>query len=114
MLLDLKKYHLNRNDILLSPNSRFEVDFFKNQTDETALDMFPNSLFNKKVSLLNDHFVGFMMKMTDAKIVVFGDYEQRYDIPKTKAVEEVDNNITLDMEWSEFVSYRVIDSKLSN
>lgn len=109
MLLDLKKYYLNRNDILLSPSSIFEVEFFKTQTDETALDMFPNSLFNRKVSLLNDHFVGFVMKMTDTKIVVFGDYEQRYDIPKTKAAE-VDNNITLDMEWSDFVSYRVNDS----
>ena len=103
---ELKKYHLNRNDILLSTNLGFEIELFENEANETALDIFPNSLFNKKVSLLNDNFVGFMMKMTDAKIIVFGDYEQRYDIPKIKTVE-VGNNIIVDMELNEFASYRV-------
>jgi len=103
---ELKKYHLNRNDILLSINSGFEIEPFENKTNETALDIFPNSLFNKKVSLLNDNFVGFMMKMTDAKIIVFGDHEQRYYIPKIKTAE-VDNNIIVDMEWNEFASYRL-------
>ena len=103
---ELKKYHLNRNDILLSTNSDFEIELFESKTNETALDIFPNSLFNKKVSLLNDNFVGFMMKMTDAKIIVFGDYEQRYDIPKIKTAE-VDNNIIVKMEWNEFASYRL-------
>jgi len=46
------------------------------------------------------------MKMTDAKIIVFGDHEQRYDIPKIKTAE-VDNNIIVDMEWNEFASYRL-------
>lgn len=103
---ELKKYHLNRNDILLSTNSGFEIELFESKTNETALDIFPNSLFNKKVSLLNDNFVGFMMKMTDAKIIVFGDYEQRYEIPKIKATE-TDNNIIVDMRWDEFASYRI-------
>ena len=104
---ELKKYHLNRNDILLSTNLGFEIELFESKTNETALDIFPNSLFNKKVSLLNDNnFVGFMMKMTDAKIIVFGDYEQRYEIPKIKTAE-VDNNIIVDMELNEFTSYRV-------
>jgi hypothetical protein len=103
---ELKKYHLNRNDILLSTNSGFEIELFESKTNETALDIFPNSLFNKKVSLLNDNFVGFMMKMTDAKIIVFGDYEQRYEIPKIKAIE-TDNNIIVDMRWDEFASYRI-------
>lgn len=103
---ELKKYHLNRNDILLDDNSRFEIEFFENKTYETALDIFPNSLFNKKVSLSDDIFVGFMMQMTNTKIIVFGDYEQRYDIPKAKAVES-DNGIIVDMEWNEFATYRV-------
>ncbi|HYG00406.1 MAG TPA: hypothetical protein VD815_09955 [Candidatus Saccharimonadales bacterium] len=44
--------------------------------------------------------------MNDTKIVIFGDYEQRYDIPKIKTTK-VNNNIVLDMEWNEFASYRV-------
>jgi hypothetical protein len=103
---ELKKYHLARNDILLSTNSGFEIELFENKTNETALDIFPNSLFNKKVSLSDNSFVGFMMEMTDSKIVVFGDYEQRYDIPKIKTAE-FNNNIVLAMEWNEFASYRV-------
>ena len=103
---ELKKYHLNRNDILLSTKSSFEIELFENKTNETALDIYPNSLFNKKVSLVDENFVGFMMEMTDTKIVVFGDYERRYDIPKIKTTE-VNNNIVLDMEWNEFASYRV-------
>ena len=103
---ELKKYHLNRNDILLDDNLRFEIELFENKTNETALDIFPNSLFNKKVSLSDNSFVGFMMEMTDSKIVVFGDYEQRYDIPKIKTAE-VNNNIVVAMEWNEFASYRV-------
>ena len=105
MQLDLKKYHLNRNDVLLSANSNFESEL-TDKTNETALDIYPNSLFNKKVSLVDHSFVGFIMEMTDTKIVVFGDYEQRYDIPKSKAAE-VDNNIIVNMEWSEFVSYKI-------
>jgi hypothetical protein len=103
---ELKRYHLNRNDILLSTDRGFELERFESRANETALDIFPNSLFNKKVSLLNDNFVGFMMKKTDAKIIVFGDYEQRYEIPKIKTTE-VDNTIIVDMEWNEFVSYMI-------
>ena len=103
---ELKKYHLNRNDILLSTKPSFEIELLENKTNETALDIYPNSLFNKKVSLVDENFVGFMMEMTDTKIVVFGDYEQRYDIPKSKTTE-VDNNILVNMEWSEFVSYKI-------
>ena len=103
---ELKKYHLNRNDILLSTNSGFEIELFEDKTNETALDIYPNSLFNKKVSLSDENFVGFMMEMTDTKIIVFGDYEQRYDIPKIKTAE-FNNNIVLAMEWNEFASYRV-------
>lgn len=100
----LKKYHLNRNDILLSTNSCFEMEISGNESDETALDIYSNSLFNKKVNLSKNNFVGFVMETTDSKIVVFGDYEQRYDIPKTRAIEVDDDNIIIDMDWNQFAS----------
>ena len=46
------------------------------------------------------------MKETNDKIVVFGNYGQRYDIPKSKT-SEVGNNIILNMNIKEFVSYEV-------
>lgn len=109
-ICNLEKYHLDRNDILLSINPSFEIDLIGNKaTNVTALDIFPNSLFNKKVTLSDNSFVGFMMETTDSKIVVFGDYEQRYDIPKTKVTKVDDDNLIVDMEWDEFCSHRVND-----
>jgi hypothetical protein len=80
------------------------IEIFNNETTESAIDRFPNSLFNKKVSLLNEDFVGFMMGITDTEITIFGDYDQRFDVPISK-VREVNNNLVLDMEWTEFKSY---------
>ena len=106
---ELKRYLLDRNDILVSTNLSDEEEHFNNETGESAIDRFPSSLFNKKVSLLNEDFVGFMMGKTDTKITIFGDYDQRFDVPISKA-SEVNNNLVLDMEWTEFKSYRSDDS----
>jgi len=103
---NLKRYLLNRNDILLTTDLSNENDLWLNETVESAIDKFPNSLFNKKVILLNKDFVGFMMKVQDNKIVVFGDYDQRFDVPLSKAYE-VGDNIVLEMNWSELNTYKI-------
>ncbi len=46
------------------------------------------------------------MKETNDKIVVFGNYVQRYDIPKSKTYE-VGDNIILKMNIKEFLTYEV-------
>ena len=101
---ELRRYLLDRNDILVSTKLSNEEEIFNNETGESAIDKFPSSLFNKKVCLLNEDFVGFMMGKTDTEITIFGDYDQRFDVPISKA-REVDNNLVLDMEWTEFKSY---------
>ena len=101
---ELIRYLLDRNDILVSTKLNNEEEIFNNETTESAIDRYPSSLFNKKVSLLNEDFVGFMMGKTDTEITIFGDYDQRYDVPISKA-KEVNNNLVLDMEWTEFKSY---------
>ena len=102
---ELRRYLLDRNDILVSTNLSNEEELFNNESSESAIDRFPSSLFNKKVTLMNEDFVGFMMGKTDTEITIFGDYDQRFDVPISK-VREVNNNIVLDMEWTEFKSYR--------
>ena len=67
---------------------------------------YPNSLFSKGVKILNEDFVGFIMKETKDKIVVFGNYVQRYDIPKSKTYE-VGDNVILNMNIKEFLTYEV-------
>ena len=103
---ELRRYLLDRNDILVSTNLSNEEEIFNNETTESAIDRFPSSLFNKKVSLLNEDFVGFMMGKTDTQITIFGDYDQRFDVPISIA-REFNNNLVLDMEWTEFKSYRL-------
>ena len=47
---ELIRYLLDRNDILVSTNLSNEEEHFNNETGESAIDRFPSSLFNKKVS----------------------------------------------------------------
>ena len=105
---ELKRYLLDRNDILVSTNLSNEEENFNNETTESAIDRFPSSLFNKKVSLLNEDFVGFMMGKTDTQITIFGDYGriEKFGLPISIA-REFNNNLVLDMEWTEFKSYRL-------
>jgi hypothetical protein len=46
------------------------------------------------------------MKETDKKIVVFGDHNFRYDIPKSKIIA-VGRNLILDMDFPEIFRYKV-------
>jgi hypothetical protein len=46
------------------------------------------------------------MKETDDKIVVFGDHNYRYDIPKSKIIA-VGRNVILDMDFPEIFNYKV-------
>ena len=103
---ELKKYLLDRNDILVSTNLSKEEELFNNETGESAIDRFPSSLFNKKVSLLNEDFVGFMMGTTDTEITIFADYDQRFDIPKSK-IKVVGSSVILNIDMDEFMTYKV-------
>ncbi len=66
---------------------------------------YPKSLFNKGVRAKNEDHVGYIMKETDDKIVVFGDHGYRYDIPKSKIIA-VGRNVILDMDFPEIFKYR--------
>ncbi|WP_144729345.1 hypothetical protein [Candidatus Nitrosocosmicus arcticus] len=68
--------------------------------------MYPNSLLSKGVKILNEDFVGFIMKETTDMIVVFGNYVQRYDIPKSK-IYTIGGNVILNMNFAEFLTYEV-------
>jgi hypothetical protein len=67
---------------------------------------YPRSLFNKGVRAKNEDHVGHVMKETDKKIVVFGDHNFRYDIPKSKVIA-VGRNVILDMDFPEIFNYKV-------
>ena len=67
---------------------------------------YPKSLFNKGVRVLNEDHVGHIMKETDDKIVIFGSYGYRFDVPKSK-IKEVGRNVILNMDFNELMKYKV-------
>jgi hypothetical protein len=67
---------------------------------------YPKSLFNKGVRIENEDHVGHVMKETDDKIVVFGERDYRFDVPKSK-ITFVGRNVILGMEWDELFKYKV-------
>jgi hypothetical protein len=81
-------------------------------TPDTNIDLatyekeYPKSLFNKGVRAKNEDHVGYVMKEVGDKIVVFGDRDYRYDIPKSKIIA-VGRNVILDMDFPEIFNYKV-------
>jgi hypothetical protein len=67
---------------------------------------YPKSLFNKGVRIENEDHIGHIMKETEDKIVIFGEYNYRFDVPKSK-IKQVGRNVILDMEYSELFKYKV-------
>lgn len=67
---------------------------------------YPKSLFNKGVRIENEDSIGHIMRETDDKIVVFGSYDYRFDVPKSK-IKEVGRNVILSLDYSELFKYKV-------
>jgi len=46
------------------------------------------------------------MKETEDKIVIFGEYNYRFDVPKSE-IKQVGRNVVLNMEYPELFKYKV-------
>jgi hypothetical protein len=68
--------------------------------------MVSGKYFNRGVMALDKPHIGHVMKETDKNIVVFGDHNFRYDIPKSKVIA-VGRNVILDMDFPEIFNYKV-------
>lgn len=102
----LKKCLAKQNTLPLVNNVTNKRKLFGNTDLKTYQSTYPNYLYSKKVNIKNNCFVGFVMKETYNKIVIFKDYCQRFDIPKLK-IHEVRENVILNMNENEFMSYEV-------
>ncbi len=105
-----KKYSVNRDAPL--PTSKY-VDPWGSEgvVDLTTyMKQYRKTLFNKGVRLENEDHVGHVMKETDDEIVVFGERDYRFDIPKSKIIA-VGRNIILGMDWDELFKYKVDKDK---
>jgi hypothetical protein len=56
--------------------------------------------------VLNEDHIGHVMKETEDKIVVFGSFGYRFDVPKSK-IKEVGRNVILNTNIDELMTYKV-------
>ncbi len=67
---------------------------------------YPNTLFNKGVRAKNEDHVGHVLKETNDKIVVFGENNKRFDIPKSE-IYQVGMNVIIKIDFPEIFKYEV-------
>ena len=102
----VEKYSVSRDSPL--PSGRTEPW----ETNDRQVDLatyegkYPNALFNKGVRAKNEDHVGHILKETKDMIVVFGESDIRYDIPKSE-IYQVGMNVILKVDFSGLDNYKV-------
>ncbi len=102
----IKKYRATREEPL--PTSIPSEEWIQGMNLDLATyeRKYPKSLFNKGVRIENEDSIGHIMRETDEKIVIFGSYDYRFDVPKSK-IKEVGRNVILSLDYSELFKYKV-------
>lgn len=103
---DLNKYAVSRNAPL--PASREDPwDEGDRMVDLATYEgKYPNTLFNKGVRAKNEDHVGHVLKETSDKIVIFGENNKRFDVPKSE-IYQVGMNVILKIDFPEIFNYEV-------
>ena len=68
--------------------------------------MVSGKYFNKGVKALNDPNVGFVVRETPDKIVIFGEKNERYDVPISN-IQQVGANVLLGLNYEDLQKYSV-------
>ncbi|MDW0315042.1 MAG: hypothetical protein QN716_06675, partial [Nitrososphaeraceae archaeon] len=101
----ITKYKVSRQQLL--PTSRQDPWTGRDRIDLATYEKeYPKSLFNKGVRAKNEDHVGHVMKETNEKIVVFGQSNFRFDIPKSHIIA-AGRNVILNMDFPEIFQYQV-------
>ena len=101
---ELREYSISRD----APLKTSKKDPW--EKDDSVVDLssyegkYPNTLFNKGVRAKNEDHVGHIMKETNDKIVVFGEGNNRFDIPKSE-IYQVGMNVILKIDFPEIFKY---------
>lgn len=101
----VRKYKVSRDAPL--PSSKKDPWTSAGDVDMSSYEkQYPRSLFNKGVRTQDEEHLGHVMKETDDKIVVWGHYDWRFDVPKSKIIA-AGRNVILGMNYSEAFKYKV-------
>jgi hypothetical protein len=105
----VRKYKVHRDDPLptdVAPISPWPKEWPPDVDLATYECRYPKSLFNKGVRTQDEEHIGHVMKETDDKIVVWGHYDWRFDVPRSKIIA-VGRNVILGMDYPQVFQYRV-------
>lgn len=105
----VRQYKVSRDEPLptdTAPISPWPKEWPPDVDLATYEGRYPKSLFNRGVRTKDEEHVGYVMKETDDMIVIYGHYDWRFDVPKSKIIA-VGRNVILDMDYPEVFRYRV-------
>ncbi len=101
---ELRKYAVSRDSPL--PAGREDPwDEGERMVDLATYEgRYPNTLFNKGVRAKNEDHVGHVMKETNDKVVIFGQNNKRFDVPKSE-IYQVGMNVILKIDFPAIFNY---------
>lgn len=102
----VEKYKVNRDEPLPTSVATEQWSQGENLDLATYERKYPKSLFNKGLRTLNEDHIGHVMKELDDKIIIFGDHNYRFDVPKSK-IKEVGRNVILKIDYPELFKFKV-------
>lgn len=103
----VKKYKVSRAEPLPVDETHVHIVDIPEPVDLATYEgQYPKSLFNKGVRTQDEEHIGHVMRETDDKIVVWGHYNWRFDVPKSKIIA-VGRNVILGMNYNDIFKYKV-------
>jgi hypothetical protein len=103
----VKKYKVSREEPLPAGRNVKDPWTVPGNIDLAAYErQYPKSLFNKGVRTQDEEHIGHVMKETDDKIVVWGHYDWRFDVPKSKIIA-VGRNVIIGTDYKDVFKYKV-------
>ncbi len=108
----VKKYKVSREDPLPTDTRGLGSDIGEQVDLATYEGRYPKSLFNKGVRTQDEEHLGHVMMEAKNRIVVYGHYDWRFDIPKSKIIA-VGRNVIIGTDFKDVFKYKVDrDAKL--
>jgi hypothetical protein len=103
----VKRYKVSRDEPLPVDETHAHIVDLPEPIDLATYEgKYPKSLFNKGVRTQDEEHIGHVMKEAGDKIIVWGHYDWRFDIPKSKIIA-VGRNVILGMDYNDVFQYKV-------
>ena len=102
----IKRYKVSREEPLPTDRPVVDSDLPEMVDLATYEGKYPKSLFNKGVRTQDEEHIGHVMMEAKNKIVVYGHYDWRFDIPKSKIIA-VGRNVIIGMDYKDVFKFKV-------